>query len=420
MGTPIRCGHWIGDEDRFCHSTHRVRLHSCGLRCPQHTPPAEPPTRTSPRLASAERQTFAWRCAACGITGPADSADHASALNAMHDAFACPTTAPTAVEYANRVGRRADLTRAYPEQAPPWPADRPFPKETRAMLDAALALAAEGIPVFWLGRTKRPVANCPDCPKAETDPSHDPQACPCLTCHGFYAATTGPARIAAAQQAVPGGLLAIRTGAVSNRVVIDIDPRNGGKVIPELMPPTRCARSGSGGWHLHYRHPGGPLAGKLRGHPGIDVKADGGYVVAPPSIHPGTRQPYRWIGNRAEIEMPPPLIAACRPAEPPTAGGPSPAPTPTSNGRGISSAPALLAAHLDAIARAPEGRRRTTLYGAARGVARMVAAGALTGADAYTALYDAGRAAQQTHRDIHAAITGGFHAESVATEGIAA
>ena len=51
---------------------------------------------------------------------------------------------------------------------------------------------------------------------------------------------------------------------------------------------------------------------------------------------------------------------------------------------------------------APEGRRRTTLYGAARGIARMVAAGAITPADAYTALYDAGVKAHQTDRDIRA------------------
>ena len=184
------------------------------------------------------------------------------------------------------------------------------------------------------------------------------------------------------------------------------------------MPPTRCVRTGSGGWHLYYRHPGGQLGAKLRGYTGIDVKADGGYVVAPPSVHPGTGQHYRQVGERPVIEMPPPLAALCRPIEAPAA--PAATITPLNRGRGISSPTALLQAHLDAVARAPEGHRRTTLYGAARGVARMVAAGALTPAAAYDALYDTGVRAQQTHRDIHAAITGGFRAEAVATEGIAA
>ena len=93
---------------------------------------------------------------------------------------------------------------------------------------------------------------------------------------------------------------------------------------------------------------------------------------------------------------------------------------PGPGGGGISSPPAMLAAHLSAVARAPVGRRRVTLYGAARGVARMVAAGAITYPDAYTALYAAGRAAGQTDRDTRAAIHGGFRDEHVATEGIAA
>jgi hypothetical protein len=220
--------------------------------------------------------------------------------------------------------------------------------------------------------------------------------------------------------AVPGGLLAIRTGTASGIAVVDIDPRNGGRVIPELMPPTRCVRTGSDGWHLYYAHPGGQLVAKLCGHPGIDIKGDGGYVVAPPSIHPDTRRPYRRIGDWAVIEMPPPLLAACRPAPALTVTPWATPTTPVSGGGGISSPTALLAAHLNAVTYAPEGRRRTTLYGAARGVARMVAAGAITTTDAYAALYDAGVRAQQTHRDIIAAIRGGFRAESVAIEGIAA
>ena len=61
-----------------------------------------------------------------------------------------------------------------------------------------------------------------------------------------------------------------------------------------------------------------------------------------------------------------------------------------------------------------------TLYGAARGVARMVAAGAVDPLDAVAALTAAGRRAEQTDRDINAAIVGGFKAEHVSIEGIAA
>ncbi|MFI7547264.1 bifunctional DNA primase/polymerase [Actinoplanes sp. NPDC049599] len=377
------------------------------------------------------------------MTGTALDTAHGLAMVRTHTLFACPMAATSDAEVLRRLARRAPLTRLYPAEVPALtarhaPSGRlqaiadgvPPPHllrgpvrmpDTGTMLAAALALAAEGLPVFVLGRTKRPVANCPACPKAANSPAHDPQACDCLTCHGFYAATTDPDRIAAMVAAIPRGLLAIRTGRGSGLVVIDIDPRNGGRILPELMPPTRCARSGDNGWHLYYRHPGGTLAAELHGHAGIDVKADGGYVVAPPSVHPDTGRSYRWVGDRAMVEMPPPLLAACRPAEAaPLAVIPGTGPTPTTSGRGISSPAALLQAHLDAVAQAPEGRRRNTLYGTARGTARMVAAGALTPNDAYHALYDAGVRAQQIHRDIHAAIIGGFRAESVAIEGIAA
>ena len=111
--------------------------------------------------------------------------------------------------------------------------------------------------------------------------------------------------------------------------------------------------------------------------------------------------------------MPPALRAALAP---PPRGRPAPlsGPPPTRRAGGISSPPALLAALLRAVQAAPEGRRRVTLYGAARGVARMVAAGAITEHDARAALTAAGLAAQQTERDIRAAIDGAFRDEGAA------
>jgi hypothetical protein len=298
-----------------------------------------------------------------------------------------------------------------------WEQTMPDPAPT---LPAALALAAEGYPVFLLGRRKRPVANCPTCPKADNENAHDPEACDHLTCHGFYAATRDPDRITAMHDTVPGGLLAIRTGQICNLAVVDIDPRNGGQIDRDLMPATRAVRTGSDGWHLYYRHPGGTLAAKLRDHPGVDLKADGGYIVAPPSIHPSTGRPYRRIGDRPVIEMPRALVELSRPVEVAPTVSPGGTVTRLNHGRGISDPAALLAANLDAIATAGQGDRRHAVYGASRGVARMVAAGALTPADAFTALYQAGRAAGQTDRDTRAAITGGFRAEAVPTEGLAA
>ena len=112
------------------------------------------------------------------------------------------------------------------------------------LLTAALQAAGRGWPVFVLGRSKRPVANCEPCRQAaETGSDHDPASCGHLTCHGFYAASTDPARVAAIVAAVPAGQLAVRTGAVSELLVVDIDPDHGGNgsfatLIARVMPST--------------------------------------------------------------------------------------------------------------------------------------------------------------------------------------
>ena len=82
--------------------------------------------------------------------------------------------------------------------------------------------------------------------------------------------------------------------------MVDIDPRNGGQLDRALMTPTATVATGGGGWHLYYRHPGHPLPPALPGRAGVDVKADGGYVVAPPSVHPGTAPalPLGWRPGR--------------------------------------------------------------------------------------------------------------------------
>jgi hypothetical protein len=282
-----------------------------------------------------------------------------------------------------------------------------------SILTEALRLADDGWHVFMLGRTKRPVANCPDC--RDVGDSHDREACGHLLCHGFYAATSDPERIRAIIRATPGGMLAIRTGALSGVVVVDIDPQNGGDVLPlierGLTPPTAYVPTGGGGLHLYYGHPGTPVpnsAGRLG--LGIDVRGDGGYAVAPPSIHPKTGRPYVWARRRPIEEMPSPLVKACMPPPAPEPGSYSAS---TTTAEGISRPDRLLEANLNRVRTAVPGTRRSTLYGVARGVARMVTAGVIGLGDAYDVLMAEGRAAEQTERDTRRAIEGGFRAEGV-------
>ena len=98
----------------------------------------------------------------------------------------------------------------------------------------------------------------------------------------------------------PRGLLAVRTGAVSGTVVIDVDayglPAMRQMIADGLLPRTLAQRTGSG-YHLVYAHPGVRIAsGPGKGGPGIDIKSDDAYIVAAPSVHPRTRRPYRWLG----------------------------------------------------------------------------------------------------------------------------
>ena len=87
--------------------------------------------------------------------------------------------------------------------------------------------------------------------------------------------------------------IAIATGAVSDINVLDVDPRHlGDESLAKLerlhgvLPPTWRFLTGGGGEHILFRHPGGRIpnsTGKIG--PGVDVRGDGGYVVAPPSQH---------------------------------------------------------------------------------------------------------------------------------------
>lgn len=114
-----------------------------------------------------------------------------------------------------------------------------------------------------------------------------------------------------------GGNVGVITGTASGIVVVDVDAAKGGQ-IPKGLPDTVAVATGGGGYHFYFRYPEGVViknsAGKLGEH--VDVRGDGGQVVAEGSIHPETGNRYAWMPGRSpddiEIaEMPPWLIEAC-------------------------------------------------------------------------------------------------------------
>jgi putative DNA primase/helicase len=101
-------------------------------------------------------------------------------------------------------------------------------------------------------------------------------------------ATTDPAQIEAWWKTMGLSNVGVATGAKSGIVVVDVDPRHGGEasLVRLNLPETYAVQTGGGGRHLYYQHPGGEIpnsAGRIG--LGIDIRGDGGFVVAPPSNH---------------------------------------------------------------------------------------------------------------------------------------
>lgn len=109
----------------------------------------------------------------------------------------------------------------------------------------------------------------------------------------FHARIAFPEEIEAWFARWPDANIGILTGGLSELVVVDLDPAKGD--APPLPASTITVTTGSGGSHHYYAHPGERVPNQAGQHgPGIDVRGDGGYVVAPPSVHPRTGQPYTW------------------------------------------------------------------------------------------------------------------------------
>lgn len=109
----------------------------------------------------------------------------------------------------------------------------------------------------------------------------------------------------------PAANIGIVTGAVSGLVVLDVDPHHGGAESLErlalgrgTLPATVEAVTGGGGRHLYFRHPGAVVGNRVGLRPGLDLKGDGGYVVAPPSLHPSGRR-YAWRSGCSPADLAP-------------------------------------------------------------------------------------------------------------------
>jgi hypothetical protein len=266
-------------------------------------------------------------------------------------------------------------------------------------------------PVFVLSSSKMPVPNCERCRDEHTTPQQM-RDCGCLMCHGFYAATLDMARMEEMVRLQPRGLLAVRTGAVAGIAVIDVDPRGipamRQMITSGLLPQTLAQRTGRG-YHLVYAHPGVRIvSGPGKGGPGIDVKSDDAYIVAAPSVHPGTGRPYRWLGPLTEELAPLPQYWVERLREPDRPC--RPAPVPVQALRGARYALGALRRQVAELLKAEEGTRNATLNKSAFAVGQLVGAEMLDERDAVAVLEDVGQRIGLSPGEVRRSVASGLRA----------
>ncbi len=140
------------------------------------------------------------------------------------------------------------------------------------MLESALDLASEGFPVFPVRLCQTACLKCNIC-KAPASP------------HGFHDATLDAERIQTLWKQHPGQLIGVPTGKISDVDVLDLDSAKHPEAVSwwmnnrQRIPHTRTHQTGSGGLHIYFKHNELARTGNGRLGEGVDVKANGGYVV---------------------------------------------------------------------------------------------------------------------------------------------
>lgn len=321
------------------------------------------------------------------------------------------------------------------------------------MLDAALAYAAAGWPVFpcdWRPDppgAKRRRAKSPLVPGADKDANGEPIP----KTGGLWRATTDGDQIRAWWRRWPNALIGVPMGARSGVFAIDLDPHEGeegGEPLDDTLARLAAAvgelpagprvLTQSGGLHLYFALPadGGEMprnsAKRLKG---VDWRGEGGYVVVPPSTLAGGGA-YRWLVGAVGIPCPEGLPALAPPAPPaalldlvfqrgtfaksagrdrprPPDGGQGDRQTADTASRtpgrrsadepGEKACRAYARAALDRagaeMAACPRGRRGHTLNMLAHGLAPFVALGLLTEREVFASLQDGADASGLTATD---------------------
>lgn len=178
------------------------------------------------------------------------------------------------------------------------------------MIDEALTYTHRGWQVF-------PVHHITDdqcsCGKSKCgSPGKHPR-----TRHGLKDATADEQTINTWWARWPAANIGLATGKESGFVVLDIDAEHGGEDSLrqlekeyEKLPDSPISLTGGGGQHLLFAYPargeGQEVPNRVALREGLDVRGDGGYIVAPPSTHISGRK-YEWevMYHPDEVALPP-------------------------------------------------------------------------------------------------------------------
>lgn len=295
------------------------------------------------------------------------------------------------------------------------------------MLRAALGYADRSWHVFPVHGVVRGQCTCGRL--ACSSPGKHP-----LTRHGLKDATCDIEVIAEWWSRWPAANIGIATGE-SGIVVIDIDlghrPNASlgwpGEEVPgqrpdvwssldrvlHKLPRTLTDLTGGGGLHLLYRgrfqQPLRNRTSSLPGMPdlaGIDLRADGGYIVAPPSLHSSGNR-YSWLDPRQAIADAPEWLAEAPRHETP---GAPPSPPRFSAGEGTAYGRAALDNALTSLRCAPVGQRNHTLNRVAFSMAQLVAGGELLESAARSAIAAAAVGMGLTQHEVSVTIASAFAA----------
>lgn len=133
-----------------------------------------------------------------------------------------------------------------------------------------------------------------------------------LTPQGYKNGSTDLNQILEWSRSYPDANVAIATGDISGFMVVDADDPSAVQTLKEQELVTKTVVSKTGrGYHYFYRIPDGiSVASRTGILPKVDIRSNGGYIIAPPSLHPSGRR-YEFVVSPKETQIsqiPPKLL----------------------------------------------------------------------------------------------------------------